>query len=175
MTRPVFGEEVIGMEDQLLGLLLILLCAAGFLVLPWVLPAFLGLVQPVTRTLENKLHTAATFARGHLTRADDAPTHVIMQARDIAARQRASSPPLRRIKEGLNRIRTSTGGSLRALGYKVCLGDTLRLVAHDVLGDSERWFELWQLNRGLVEDPRLLVPGTVLTLPRGCVPPRRTA
>lgn len=60
--------------------------------------------------------------------------------------------------------------------YEVRLGDaTLRLVAQKTLGNSRRWRELRELNRAVVNDPNLLIPGTVLTIPGQQSPRPRSA
>ena len=49
--------------------------------------------------------------------------------------------------------------------HTVSLGDTLRLIAFERLGDSRRWYEIWKLNYASIRDPLVLLPGTVLRLP----------
>ena len=56
-------------------------------------------------------------------------------------------------------------GEHRTRIYTVQLGDTLRVIAHDWLGDSQRWSEILGLNKVTIQDQNLLVPGTVLLLP----------
>ena len=56
-----------------------------------------------------------------------------------------------------------------ALGvYVVQSGDTLSGIAEERLGDPERWPEIFDLNRDLIEDPDKISPGQVLVLPEGC-------
>jgi nucleoid-associated protein YgaU len=56
-----------------------------------------------------------------------------------------------------------------ALGvYVVQSGDTLSSIAEDLLGDSERWPEIYDLNGDLIKDPDKISPGQVLVLPEGC-------
>ena len=56
-----------------------------------------------------------------------------------------------------------------ALGvYVVQSGDTLSGIAEELLGDAERWPEIFDLNRDLIEDPDKISPGQVLVLPEGC-------
>ncbi|MEE2779115.1 MAG: hypothetical protein VYE15_01225 [Myxococcota bacterium] len=154
------------MENELLWLLLALLASAVAMVLPWLLPALRGSLDHISRHVRRQVHALVELGRGRIKDTTPAsPTTLMM------ARRAKSAPPLQRLKKGLERVRSTSGSTLKTLGYKVCLGDTLRVVAHEVLGDSERWFELWQLNRGVVHNHQLLVPGTVLRLPRGCVPP----
>lgn len=59
-------------------------------------------------------------------------------------------------------------------------GDTLWEIADRVLGDPLRWREILEANRGRVDDPRRLAPGTVLRVPgkeaaAGTEPPAGTA
>lgn len=49
--------------------------------------------------------------------------------------------------------------------YTVVKRDTLWDVAARVLGDANRWPEVFALNRDKVKDPDLILPGTVLKLP----------
>ena len=49
--------------------------------------------------------------------------------------------------------------------HQVALGETLRLIAYERLGDSSRWFEIWKMNYTVIGNPRVLLPGTVLRLP----------
>ena len=56
-----------------------------------------------------------------------------------------------------------------ALGvYTVQRGDTLSKIAADQLGDAERWHELFEANRALINDPDKISPGQVLVLPGAC-------
>lgn len=66
-------------------------------------------------------------------------------------------------------IKGSSGRSLSkndARTYRVKSGDSFYVIARDVLGDSARWKELFELNRGAVHgDPTRLQAGQVITLP----------
>ena len=56
-----------------------------------------------------------------------------------------------------------------ALGvYVVQSGDTLSSIAEELLGDSERWPEIYDVNQDLIKDPDKISPGQVLVLPEGC-------
>ena len=61
---------------------------------------------------------------------------------------------------------TTVAGERPTKVYTVQMGDTLRVIAHDWLGDSQRWSEILVLNEAAIQDQKLLVPGTVLLLPR---------
>ena len=50
--------------------------------------------------------------------------------------------------------------------HTVRLGETLRVIAYERLGDSGRWFEIWKLNYATIQNPQVLVPGTKLRLPK---------
>lgn len=69
---------------------------------------------------------------------------------------------------------TATGNSeplmSRGLPTKVETGDSLRLLASDYLGSSERWHELYELNRDRIKRPELLYAGMTLYLPEGIQP-----
>jgi nucleoid-associated protein YgaU len=47
-------------------------------------------------------------------------------------------------------------------------GDTLREIAEHVLGDAERWSELYEANDDLIADPNKIHPGQILVLPGAC-------
>ena len=51
--------------------------------------------------------------------------------------------------------------------YTVKQGDTLASIAEEQLSDASRWPEIFVLNRDIISDPDEIVPGQVLTLPRG--------
>lgn len=61
----------------------------------------------------------------------------------------------------------------KAEDYRVRQYETLRSIARDVLGDSSRDRELYELNKDRIDDPYRLEPGTILRLPNGTEPPRR--
>ena len=49
--------------------------------------------------------------------------------------------------------------------YVVKKGDTLSGIAAAELGDADRWPEIFTINRAVLTNPNLIVPGTVLVLP----------
>ena len=49
--------------------------------------------------------------------------------------------------------------------YVVRKGDTLSGIAEAELGDRERWRELFEINRAMLDDPDRIEPGQVLQLP----------
>ena len=49
--------------------------------------------------------------------------------------------------------------------FVVRRGDTLWDIAASELGDATRWSEIVLLNRDKIDDPRLIHPGDLLTLP----------
>ena len=49
--------------------------------------------------------------------------------------------------------------------HQVKQGDTLSGIAAAELGDSTRWPEIFALNRSVLTNPDVIVPGTVLVLP----------
>ncbi|GAA3390328.1 BTAD domain-containing putative transcriptional regulator [Cryptosporangium minutisporangium] len=83
-----------------------------------------------------------------------------------------------------NRNAALAGTGSTTTGIPRCVvqeDDTLWDLADTHLGDSERWEELYTLNRGLVQDdgraltdPDLLIPGWVLVLPTGQPAPAPT-
>lgn len=59
--------------------------------------------------------------------------------------------------------RSTDGGSLRT--YVVRKGDTLSGIAEAELGAQDRWRELFDANRDVLDDPDCLHAGQVLQLP----------
>jgi nucleoid-associated protein YgaU len=57
------------------------------------------------------------------------------------------------------------GPSVNSLRYTVSKGDTLPDIASRRLGDSNRWPEIYNLNKDKIENPGLIYPGQVLKLP----------
>jgi len=53
--------------------------------------------------------------------------------------------------------------------YRVQAHDTLRGIAKQTLGDARRDREILELNRGVITDPRRLVPGQTIVLPEDAV------
>ena len=49
--------------------------------------------------------------------------------------------------------------------YTVVAGDSLSKIAKKLLGDSNRWREIHQLNADTVKNPNLIHPGQVLKIP----------
>jgi len=54
--------------------------------------------------------------------------------------------------------------------YTVQSGDTLSKIAKNLLGDSSRWPEIMNLNKGVLSAPEKLKIGMTLTLPTGAKP-----
>ncbi len=57
------------------------------------------------------------------------------------------------------------GGGKPPRTYVVQSGDTLSGIAQKELGNAARWPEIFALNRGVLGDPNLIVPGQALILP----------
>ena len=49
--------------------------------------------------------------------------------------------------------------------YTVEAGDTLWAIALYMYGDGSRWRDLYDLNRGIIDNPNLIEPGQVLNVP----------
>ena len=49
--------------------------------------------------------------------------------------------------------------------YTVVAGDSMSKIAKKLLGDSNRWKEIHQLNADTVKNPNLIHPGQVLKIP----------
>lgn len=57
-----------------------------------------------------------------------------------------------------------------AASYTVEPGDCLWLIAQELLGDGNRWTEIYEANKGFVSNPDLIYVGQVLTIPDGTAP-----
>lgn len=49
--------------------------------------------------------------------------------------------------------------------YTVVSGDSLSKIAQRELGDASKWKAIYEANRDKIDDPDLIHPGQVLTLP----------
>jgi nucleoid-associated protein YgaU len=49
--------------------------------------------------------------------------------------------------------------------YTVAAGDNLSRIAKREYGDSSKWRKIFEANRDKIEDPDLIQPGQVLTIP----------
>jgi len=49
--------------------------------------------------------------------------------------------------------------------YEVKAGDTLSSIARLVLGNAQRWQELYEANKDVIDDPNVVQPGMVLRIP----------
>ena len=49
--------------------------------------------------------------------------------------------------------------------YQVVLGNTLQTIAARLLGNANRWTEIYALNLDRIERPDLLYPGQFLKIP----------
>lgn len=58
-----------------------------------------------------------------------------------------------------------TGPTITTRRYQVVKGDTLYDIAGKMLGNVNRWPEIYNLNKDKIENPDLIYPGQVLKLP----------
>ncbi len=49
--------------------------------------------------------------------------------------------------------------------YTVVSGDSLSKIAQREYGDASKWREIYEANRDKIQDPDLIYPGQVLTIP----------
>lgn len=69
----------------------------------------------------------------------------------------------------------STPASTPGGSYRVQSGDTLYKIAQRMLGDGNRWQEIYNLNRNVLSSPNLVYPGQVLKLPGASKPAPKPA
>lgn len=60
---------------------------------------------------------------------------------------------------------TRASGATTPSDYTVVKGDCLSHIAQRMLGDSSRWREIYDLNKGQIDNPNLIFPGQVFKLP----------
>lgn len=60
---------------------------------------------------------------------------------------------------------TSAAGEAGARTYTVVKGDTLSHIAKAHYGQASRWKDIFEANRGVLDDPDRIFPGQVLKLP----------
>ncbi|MNX35900.1 LysM domain/BON superfamily protein [compost metagenome] len=62
------------------------------------------------------------------------------------------------------------------VSYTVRSGDTLSSIAQAALGDSDRWREIYDLNKNAIgSNPNVIIPGTMIKLPDGAKAPTDAA
>ena len=49
--------------------------------------------------------------------------------------------------------------------YEVKAGDTLSSISQLVFGNAQRWQELYEANKDVIDDPDAIQPGMVLQIP----------
>lgn len=59
--------------------------------------------------------------------------------------------------------------------YTVVRGDSLSKIARKLLGDGNRWPEIYELNKNIINDPNLIYPGQELKLPTDSKAPETTS
>ena len=62
-----------------------------------------------------------------------------------------------------------------ASSYTVESGDCLWLIAQELLGDGNRWTEIYEANKDVISDPNLIYAGQALTIPDGAAPAEQPA
>jgi flagellum-specific peptidoglycan hydrolase FlgJ len=93
--------------------------------------------------------------------------YLLAQLQRVVETPTAPSSPL-----GQDQVIRSTPAAAPAptSTYTVRPGDNLSAIAKRLLGDGNRWNELYQANRDQISDPNRIFPGQVLKLPGGTSP-----
>ena len=60
---------------------------------------------------------------------------------------------------------TAPAAAPASRSYTVVAGDSLSKIAQRELGDASRWRAIYDANRDKIDDPDLIHPGQVLTMP----------
>jgi nucleoid-associated protein YgaU len=60
---------------------------------------------------------------------------------------------------------TAPASAPGARTYTVVKGDSLSKIAKRLLGDAKLWPRIYDANRSIIDDPDLIHPGQVLTIP----------
>ncbi len=57
------------------------------------------------------------------------------------------------------------GGNMQAQTYTVQKDDTLQKISKKLFGTYAKWYKIYKANKDKIENPNILKPGTVLTIP----------
>jgi nucleoid-associated protein YgaU len=75
------------------------------------------------------------------------------------------SPEFANVEHHTDTVAGGSGGGGGGQTYTVQPGDTLSAIAHRTYGRASRWHAIFEANRDQLDDPDLIRPGQVLTLP----------
>lgn len=76
-------------------------------------------------------------------------------------REQARQEAMERVAE----IREKVAMAAQKRTYVVKSGDSLSKIAKELLGDANRWPEIFEANRDQIKDPNLIYPGQELKIP----------
>ena len=88
-------------------------------------------------------------------------------------RDKPKKEPVKKEKADFSNVQSgssSTAPEARPAGaqtYTVKAGDTLWAISERFYGEGSQWSRIHEANRGLIQDPDLIQPGWVLTIPAG--------
>ncbi len=82
----------------------------------------------------------------------------------LQAALKAAQDELTHLREQAQTVGRSVA-SAAARTYTVKPGDSLSVIAKAVYGDAGRWPEIFEANKNLIKDPKLIHPGQVLQIP----------
>ena len=49
--------------------------------------------------------------------------------------------------------------------YVIQVGDSLSKIAKELLGDANKWKEIYEANKDVIKDPNVIEPGTEIDIP----------
>ena len=81
------------------------------------------------------------------------------------ARQRAQKMQRERAAEERREQIRARRDAARKRTYTVKAGDSLSKIAKDLLGDANRWPEIFEANKDKLDDPNVIHPGQELAIP----------
>jgi len=59
----------------------------------------------------------------------------------------------------------ANGGNIQGQTYTVQKDDTLQKISKKIFGTYSKWYKIYKANKDKIENPNVLKPGTVLTIP----------
>jgi nucleoid-associated protein YgaU len=68
-------------------------------------------------------------------------------------------------QDEISELKRQVREQAKARSYVVKSGDSLSKIAEELLGDADRWREIFEANKDKIEDPNAIEPGQKLDIP----------